>query len=281
LQLEAERSADDAVVRNAERTEYAEQLVTLAKRMSGHSRPALGMANRSDLSARVAALLDAGQARGRAGFAMAATVAGVAVLAVASIGPVTAVARAATQDKDVRPTSKPRVTATDRALYEAAESGETAEVERLIEAGGNINAAIDGDGSPLIGAARSGHLELVRALLDRGADPNLAVEGDGNALIMAAHEGHIDVVSLLLDRGARIDEMVPSDENALIQASGEGHLEVVKLLVGRGADVNARIFVDSASYERPKGEWRSPLIMARKNGHRAVVDFLQSAGARE
>src|SRR5262249_18415731 len=49
LRLEAERAADDAVVRTAERTEYAEQLVGLARRMSGgHSRHTLGMANRTD-----------------------------------------------------------------------------------------------------------------------------------------------------------------------------------------------------------------------------------------
>src|SRR5262249_30933974 len=59
LGLEAERAADDAVVRSAEHTEYAEQLVLLAGRLSKQqTQPALGMANRSDLSARVFALLD-------------------------------------------------------------------------------------------------------------------------------------------------------------------------------------------------------------------------------
>src|SRR5262249_23934838 len=58
LSLEAERAADDAVVRGAEHTEYAEQLVLLAGRLSkARTQPALGMANRSDLSARVSALL--------------------------------------------------------------------------------------------------------------------------------------------------------------------------------------------------------------------------------
>jgi ankyrin repeat protein len=139
---------------------------------------------------------------------------------------------------------------------------------------------MEGDGSPLIAAARAGHLAAVRLLLDRGADPNLAVSGDGTPLIMAAREGYADIVALLLDRGASIDKIVPDDENALIQASGEGHIQVVKLLVSRGADVNARAWVDWA-VGQPKGEWRTPLSMARKGKHTAVVTFLLSAGARD
>jgi len=200
----------------------------------------------------------------------------------------------------------------DRALFEAAESGDTSAIEKLLSAGANVNRVLHGDGTPLIGAARSGHLEAVRLLLDRGADPNTPVPGDGNPLIMAALEGHIDVVvllldrgadpnkgvrgdgnplimaaregrlevvALLLDRGAKIDQMVPDDENALIQASGEGHLNVVKLLVTRGANVNARVWVEHG--EGSKGEWRTPLRMARKGRHSAVVAFLLEAGAQD
>jgi len=83
----------------------------------------------------------------------------------------------------------------------------------------------------------------------------------------------------LLDRGAQIDQAVPDDENALIQASGAGHWEVVKLLVTRGANVNARIWVERDRNGR--GEWRSPLIMARKGRHTDVVNYLLSVGARE
>ncbi|MGH9851272.1 MAG: TonB family protein [Blastocatellia bacterium] len=196
---------------------------------------------------------------------------------VAQLGNPTA---AATQEpgSQTRDTQARRQSRLDRALYKAAESGDIAEINELLNAGANVNCALDGDGSPLIGAAREGRLAAVRLLLDRGADPNLAVSGDGNPLIMAAREGHADVVLLLLDRGASIDQMVPGDENALIQASGEGHLNVVKLLVSRGADVNARAWAERA-LEPPSGEWRTPLSMARKGRHEAVVAFLLAAGA--
>jgi beta-lactamase regulating signal transducer with metallopeptidase domain/ankyrin repeat protein len=294
LGLEAERACDDAVVRAAERTDYADQLVLLARRLSQAHPPAtLGMANRSDLAARVRALLDDHQRRGRAGRLAAASALAAAGLVVMAIAPVRAIAKrepvasvadAAPHrvDQDaVRASGRqPRVRGLDRALYEAAESGDLAEVDQLIQAGANVNAAIHGDGSPLIAAARANRPAVVGRLLDRGADPNMPVEGDGNPLIAAAREGASSIVVLLLDRGAEIDLIVPGDENALIQASGSGHLDIVKLLVARGADVNLRVWVESAGW-RPQGEWRTPLSMARRGRHAAVVAFLLSAGARE
>ena len=68
----------------------------------------------------------------------------------------------------------------------------------MLDSGADVNAAIDGDGSPLIVAAGAGEIKAVMLLLDRGADPNMGVEGDGNPIIAAAGEGHEDVVKLLL-----------------------------------------------------------------------------------
>ena len=95
LCLEAERSCDDAVVISEERTDYAEQLVTLAQRMSATpAQPMLGMANRSDLSTRVTAVLDDRLHRGRAGFALAAGTVAAAALVVLTVAPVRAIAKA-------------------------------------------------------------------------------------------------------------------------------------------------------------------------------------------
>jgi ankyrin repeat protein len=311
LCIEAERAADDAVLRTVPSAEYAEQLIGLARSMRlEEPHPVLGMANRSDLSARITAMLDSKQRRGRAGFLPAAGAIVAAAVVLSIVGPLTAVAQSPGSRTTVAKSR--RATALDKALYEAAEAGELRDIEELLKTGASPNAVLEGDGTPLLGAARKGHLaavslllnrgadpnvvapgdgsalivaaagghaEVVALLLDRGADPNLGVPGDGNPLIMAAGEGRVEMVSYLLSRGARIEDVVPGDENALCKASEQGQLNVAKFLVSRGANVNARIWVENVRGR--EGEWRSPLIMARRGRHQAVVDFLLASGARD
>jgi hypothetical protein len=242
------------------------------------------MARRSDLSARVSAILDARQPRGPAGFLRAAAVMLCAAALVAGLAPLRVVAASIGVADSAEPAEQSRtprrVRGLDRALVESVQEGDLEGVREILDAGGNVNAAVDGDGSPLIIAAREGELALVTFLLDRGADPNLAVEGDGNPLIMASQEGHVGIVTLLLDRGADIDAVVPGDENPLIQASAEGRLDVVRLLLSRGANIHARVWAESG-FER-RGEWRTPLSMARRGGHGTVGSgrIVPSAGVR-
>jgi bla regulator protein BlaR1 len=285
LSLEAERACDDAVLRSEERTDYADQLVELARRMKAFSSPALvAMASRSDLSTRVTALLDATQRRGRVGRRAAAFVVPVATAAVLSIAPLRAVAvvpdvygNGSQERREASRTA--RSSAFERGMVEAAAEGDVTGVTKFLDAGADINATVDGDGSPLIAAAREGHMPLVRFLLQRGADVNLGVPGDGNPLIMAAREGHVEIVDFLLAQGAIVDQVVPGDENALIQASGSGRLAVVELLVSRGADVNAAVWVGRGDQANGVGEWRTPLSMARRGSHADVEKFLLSKGA--
>ena len=91
LCLESERACDDAVLREAEGTDYAEQLVTMAGGFANAEvQPMLSMANRSDLSTRIRAVLDADQQRGKAG-GLRVTAAIVAALSLAlAIGPLRA-----------------------------------------------------------------------------------------------------------------------------------------------------------------------------------------------
>jgi TonB family protein len=93
LELEAERSCDDAVLGSSEATAYAEQLVGIARRLSTAAKlPLLAMANRADLTARVRAVLDGRQRRGRAGALPVALACAVAVGLVLTVSPLTMVA---------------------------------------------------------------------------------------------------------------------------------------------------------------------------------------------
>jgi bla regulator protein BlaR1 len=92
LSLEAERACDDAVLRSADATEYADQLVTLAERMTtGAGAPLLAMASRGDLTMRIAAVLDARQRRGRPGALSVAAALTAAALLIMVISPLRAV----------------------------------------------------------------------------------------------------------------------------------------------------------------------------------------------
>jgi TonB family protein len=91
--LEAERSCDDAVLERSEATAYADQLVGLARRLSLAAKtPFLAMANRADLAARVGAVLDARQNRGRAGKLPVALACAAAAVLVLTMSPLILVA---------------------------------------------------------------------------------------------------------------------------------------------------------------------------------------------
>lgn len=175
-----------------------------------------------------------------------------------------------TSDCNKHTASSREPTQLDRDLIAAAEAGDIAAVNKLVELGANVDARIRGDGTALIRASRAGQLPMVDQLLQLGADADKPSRGDGNPLIAAASGGHGDVVERLLAAGADVDAVVPGDETPLINAARRGHLEIVKRLVAHGADVNLGVNADM-------GEWRSPLNQAR-NG--AVRDYLLSQGAR-
>lgn len=92
LRLECERACDDGVLREADRTAYAEQLVALARRLS-HDRATtmVSMAGSSHLATRIAAVLAADVARGRASVVTMTAVAGAALSLVAAVAPIQAV----------------------------------------------------------------------------------------------------------------------------------------------------------------------------------------------
>jgi TonB family protein len=112
LTLEAERACDDAVLGRSEATAYADQLVGLAQRLSKSAKPPLlAMASHADLAARVGAVLDGRQRRGRAGVLSVVVACGTAAALVLTLSPLKLVAapRAATEARTV---AAPRLSST-------------------------------------------------------------------------------------------------------------------------------------------------------------------------
>ena len=122
-------------------------------------------------------------------------------------------------------------------LHFAAQDGDLAEVQRLVERGGDVN-ALDADLSftPLHYAARGGHIEVMKYLLSVGADVNAHdpdVSGE-TPLGEVAQNCSFEVAKILIEAGA--DPTIPGwmRITALHRASGrkkpEG-LRVYELLL--------------------------------------------------
>lgn len=294
--VEAERSCDDAVLRSFDASRYAEQLVGLARSVRHRTIPALAMAAPTRLGERIHAILDPAQQRGPHGRVATATTALFMMSALVASGPIHLVAA-----ESKRPAANSRNDAVvdgvsggiadgtedgvegalagfHDEIIQAAADGDLERLQLFLDRGIDVNATIDGDGTPLLISARNGRVDAVRFLLDHDADPNVASPGDGNPLIAAAGENQTAVVRLLLQRGARIDDVVDGDENALITAARRGAADAVRLLIDSGANVNARVWVEHSD---DGAEWRTALKMARRGRHHQIEQMLLAAGARE
>src|SRR5687767_14707049 len=100
-----------------------------------------------------------------------------------------------------------------RAMYQAADRGDTAALRRLLDAGVDVNVpckdttSMDRDTfeqsrTPLLVAAAGGHEAAAMLLVARGADVNARGSfGGETALVEAARTGQVKLVIALLERG--------------------------------------------------------------------------------
>jgi Ankyrin repeats (3 copies)/Ankyrin repeats (many copies) len=151
-----------------------------------------------------------------------------------------------------------------------------AKVRRLLSMGANPNAAAkSGHTALMLAADYDGATESVRALLDAGANPSdvamQAVIPGATALRNAALRGDLVVARLLLDRGAALETPLGNARVSLplFFAAAAGNVDVVDLLVSRGASPNAQIDLPDAGWEGT-----SVLMMAAQDGNRDLVRLL-------
>ncbi|MGH9314246.1 MAG: ankyrin repeat domain-containing protein, partial [Vicinamibacterales bacterium] len=153
-------------------------------------------------------------------------------------------------------------------LMTAALSGTMEDIERLIAAGADVNAATPGGITALMCAVRDP--AKVRRLLAAGAHPNAAAKSGHTALMLAAdYDGAAESVRALLDRGAdsnavAMQAIFPA-ATALRSAALRGDVEVAKLLLDRGAAIETTLGDTRVSLS---------LLFAAAAGHVDVVDLL-------
>ncbi|KAK5658004.1 hypothetical protein OQA88_2558 [Cercophora sp. LCS_1] len=135
-----------------------------------------------------------------------------------------------------------------------------------------------GGKTPLYVAAEHGDVEAATLLLKHGAGPEFMDKHNTTPLWAAASEGKEGIVELLLNRELHTDD--GSRQRwagvALWAAAETGRIEVVQLILrlctGRGPEL-------LEAKELSFGEETTPLQVASRFGHRAVIDALAGAGA--
>ncbi len=96
----------------------------------------------------------------------------------------------------------------------------------------------------------------------------------GTALIPAAERGHVEVAAELLKTAVDVNHVNRLGWTARLEAiilrdGGPRHQDIIRLLVTAGADVIL-----------PDRNGVTPVAHARRNGYKAIVAILKSAGAR-
>ncbi|MHB8425426.1 MAG: ankyrin repeat domain-containing protein [Gammaproteobacteria bacterium] len=152
-------------------------------------------------------------------------------------------------------------------LIQAAQSGNTAKVTRLLAHGANVNARDKYGISPLDWAAWYGYKNIVEVLLAHGANVN-ARDIDGNTpLSEAAHNDHLGVAKVLVAHGADVKThdrwgVTPLDTANDIQGVNKSNAMLLLLLHNNAKAVQAWD-------NRPVPAWDESLSEMLEEGFRA------------
>jgi ankyrin repeat protein len=179
--------------------------------------------------------------------------------------------------------SPAETSAVNEELIAAVDTGDPAEVERLLEEGANPNFA-NGEGNmPLALAAEMGTRDIAQLLLEAGADVNSTATKhypagqmliNAPAIAHAAYQRDIEMVALLIENGADVNRPQSNSlETALHNAVWRSSPEIVKLLLDNGADPD----LPANNSWFPEGS--TALLYAIGNGSVSSAEALLEGGA--
>ena len=131
------------------------------------------------------------------------------------------------------------------ALLWAAERGNLQTVDLLLERGAQIEPPV------LHVAAREGHTGVVEKLIDAGADVDATWSCGNTALMWAAEEDHADTVRLLVARGADMKLRDDAGESAGDTAAKKGNTNIVRILREAGQQAESTVPVKAVPSASP------------------------------
>ena len=154
-------------------------------------------------------------------------------------------------------------------VADAAQSGDRAAIQKLIQAKADINAPQVDGATALHWAVYRDAVELVDLLVRAGANVKAANREGMTPLAMASIYGNAAIIDRLLKAGADAKSLGPNGETMIMLAARNGNPQALKVLVEAGADVNAR--------EPLRGT--TALMWAAEQKHPEAVKALLAAGA--
>merc|ERR1719225_1524543 len=184
-----------------------------------------------------------------------------------------------------------------------AEIGNLEMIQLCAEFGANLNAQDAQVGTTaLMKAANSGHYDIVSLLIKAGAELNATDSKGSTALVYAAKAGYNDIVQLLLScpqwSAVAGCSLGVTAREALVSAAKEGHLDVLESLINHPCGYTGEVALCAAASQGQLGSCQiliktgkadvnlinekngnSPLFIAVKEGHYAIVDLLLNNGA--
>jgi ankyrin repeat protein len=130
----------------------------------------------------------------------------------------------------------------ETALMYAVENGHLEIVEYLLKQGADVNTQNQQGETALMYAIENGHLEIVKCLFKQEPEPDVNAQDEDNetVLMYAAKHGNLEIVELLLDKGARVNTQDQLGETALMHAAIHRNVAIAERLLDRGANVNAQ-----------------------------------------
>lgn len=170
---------------------------------------------------------------------------------------------------------------TPDALVRAANDGDIAKVESLLDAGVPVDARDSKGQTAMMAAAMRGHVELLERLVKRGAYVDAMAPNGGTALGIAAQSGDPACVQLLLKAGADANAGSSAGVTPLMLAAKAGSLSSVRTLLANAADIGAAVRSSIPMAQEPGDILGfTALAFAVLLDHAEVVRVLRAHGAR-